>query len=100
MSSQVPNSSNSPSASGAPVNPAPAPIIPITGIVSETMASDTQKKNQLLALSLERLEEILTIVEESQTGASAVTLGTGLHEIMSFIKTELSKDPPDRKSVV
>jgi len=97
MSSQVPNSGNNPN---VPATPVPVPIVPITGIQSETMASDTQKKNQLLALSLERLEEILTLVEESQTGASAVTLGSGLHQVMSFIKTELSKDPPEVSKVM
>jgi len=97
MSSQVPNSGNNPN---VPVTPVPVPVVPITGIQSETMASDTQKKNQLLALSLERLEEILTLVEESQTGASAVTLGSGLHQVMSFIKTELSKDPPEVSKVM
>jgi hypothetical protein len=103
MSSHVPSSGNNqinPATPAVPVNPTPVPIVPITGVVSETLASDTQKKNQLLALSLERLEEILTLVEESQTGASAVTLGTGLHEVMSFIKTELSKDPAEVSKVM
>jgi len=41
MSSQVPNSGNNPN---VPATPVPVPIVPITGIQSETMASDTQKK--------------------------------------------------------
>jgi hypothetical protein len=98
MTSQIPKGGNTPATPATPVVPVPEPVVIVNS--SNTTAEQTEKQAKLLALSLERLEEILTLVEESQTGASAVTVGTGLHEVLSFVKTELTKDPSNVSKVL
>jgi hypothetical protein len=98
MTSQIPKDGNMPATPATPVAPVPEPVVIVNS--SNTTAEQTEKQAKLLALSLERLEEILTLVEESQTGASAVTVGTGLHEVLSFVKTELTKDPSNVSKVL